>query len=152
MNKKFDHLEKLILATWDDVETLRINKNLNKNSFFLKEDISPEDQKKWFESHLSREDDFMFICFDPSDNIKFGSIGFRILDENIDFYNIMRFCPSKISMSDCLKELIETSLNLFPGKRVQVRVLKNNPAVDWYKKVGFKIDGEENNFVVMYYN
>lgn len=150
--KKFSKIKKSILSTWEDVEILRINKNLNKDFFFLKEEITKQDQEEWFSNLLLKDDDFMFICFDVKTNNKFGSIGFRIVDGNIDFYNIMRFCPSEISMEECIKELIEFSKNLFPGKKIQVRVLKNNPAVGWYKKIGFEVYEERNNFLVMYYS
>jgi len=151
MIEKFIKLKRCVLATREDIETLRVNKNLNRMYFFLKEEISEEDQIKWFNGLISRKNDFMFICLDEESREKIGSIGFRIIEEKIDFYNIMRFTNSKTKIKDCLLDLINLVKDLLPDKNIQVRVLKDNPAVQWYKKIGFEIQKEENNFYVMDY-
>jgi ribosomal protein S18 acetylase RimI-like enzyme len=134
----------------DDIEVLRINKNNNKDFFFLKEEISPEQQKNWFLQYLKRDEDFMFVC--KEGGLVFGCMGFRIFEDKIDAYNIMRFSSSSITMEKCMEKMIEFSRKNFPGKEVQVRVIKGNPAVSWYKKIGFRQVSDETNFIIMYYN
>ncbi|MBL0274393.1 MAG: hypothetical protein IPQ06_15310, partial [Chitinophagaceae bacterium] len=44
-----------------DIENLRTWKNENKTSFFLNQDITPEQQEKWYGMFITREHDYMFI-------------------------------------------------------------------------------------------
>ncbi len=132
-----------------DLEILRVNKNKNKNSFFLKEDITEEQQKKWFEKISEEKENFMFVCIE--DDKTFGCIGFRNLGEVIDVYNVMRFEPSKTSMAKCINVLIEEINKQYKYFPIQVIVLKDNPAIDWYKKVGFYTEEEMESSVKMYY-
>ena len=46
--------------TIDELEILRINKNKNKNFFFLKEDITPEQQLEWYEYMQTQENNFIY--------------------------------------------------------------------------------------------
>lgn len=79
--------------------------------------------------------------------------GFRLIDDVIDGYNIIRIkeIPNS-SMKDAFLTLISLANSFYPNKNFQVRVLKDNPAIKWYEGLGFKTVSEETNFVTMYYN
>lgn len=148
-NKKIDIDSLLYTIERNDIELLRINKNKNRDFFFLKDEISTDQQERWFDSYSQREDDFMFVC--KESEITFGCMGFRLFEEKIDAYNIMRFCPSQITMETCMKKMMEFAAQIFPSKQIQVRVLKHNPAISWYEKIGFEKVSDETNFVTLYY-
>lgn len=63
-------------ANHSDLDILRKAKNSNKKSFFLKEDITEDQQLHWFEDYLSREKDFMFLVIDKESYQIFGCMGF----------------------------------------------------------------------------
>ena len=67
----------------NDIEDLRSWKNENKNSFFLSQDITPEQQQKWFTAFSARENDHMFIVEQQTEGHwkKIGCMGFRRLDD-----------------------------------------------------------------------
>jgi len=70
-----------------DIELLRTWKNDHRDSFFFKEIITPEMQKNWFLSYLQRRNDFMMIII--KSNEKIGCIGFRLLIDKVDIYNVI---------------------------------------------------------------
>lgn len=125
--------------TEKDLENLRIWKNANNSSFFYKGIISPEQQTSWYQDYLQREFDYMFMVKDINQN-SIGCLGFRLINNHIDLYNIIRGNHSTLhtSMKDAMYIMLNyiTKLFIYP---VQCDVLKNNPAVSWYKKCGFAI-------------
>lgn len=130
---------KLRSITRDDIETLRIWKNLNRFSFFFQEIIEPEQQLNWYEQFCTRDRDYMFIV--QYDDVDIGCLGFRWMDGNIDIYNVIlgndEYAGKHImSTAICL-------LNAFIADRfteaITAKVLRNNSALDWYLKNGFEI-------------
>lgn len=142
------HLRKMGLS---DLEMLRINKNKNKDYFFLQEDISESQQMQWYEFMMTQTDNVMFMCIDNNGE-SFGCIGYRKLENVIDIYNVIRFKPSEITMSECIKNLISGILKKYVNVPIQVLVLDNNPAIKWYEKNDFTIVEHKNNFVKMILN
>jgi hypothetical protein len=129
--------------TKDDLDELRIWKNENRMSFFFKEIISSEDQQKWFSNFVNREHDYMFVCL--LSNKKIGCIGFRKLDDRVDFYNIIlgdSTVSKKGYMSFGLKLAVCEAQKRYPGLPVMVSVLKTNSAMGWYLKNGFEQTAE----------
>ena len=60
----------------DDLENLRIWKNLYKDFFFLKKEINKKDQKSWFENiYLKNKNDFMFIIYYKSQQLEQLDVG-----------------------------------------------------------------------------
>ena len=142
--KKSEFRLRSISAT--DSEQLRQWKNANKNSFFLKRDIEPEEQQKWFEGFSGREHDHMFVVEqsvgDASEPI--GCMGFRRLyDEGcVDAYNIIRsrkIEPADFTMADCFRTMLKYAAIKYPDLPIRCKVLKNNPAVAWYERNGFSV-------------
>jgi RimJ/RimL family protein N-acetyltransferase len=130
----------------DDLENLRLWKNANKNSFFLRRDIEPAEQEKWFEGFSSRDDDHMFIVeqavggnWEP-----IGCMGFRLLEDEgcVDAYNIIRsrkLEPASFTMADCFRTMLKYAASKYPAPPIRCKVLRENPAVAWYEKNGFSI-------------
>lgn len=125
--------------TQNDLENLRIWKNTNVSSFFYKDIISPKQQALWFHNYLLREFDYMFMVKDTNKN-SIGCLGFRLIDNYIDLYNVIRGNRSTLhtSMENAMYIMLNyiTKSFCYP---IQCDVLKNNPAVSWYRKCGFTI-------------
>lgn len=140
-----------------DMENLRRWKNDNRKSFFYQEEISSEQQKKWFEAYCARPDDYMFIV---EENVgtgtesylhAIGCMGFRVEDERtIDLYNIIRGEGSRTraTMQNAMQMMLRYIANTFPALQIKCDVLKNNPAVEWYQKCGLAI-WEEREYYIM---
>lgn len=143
----------------NDIEYLRNWKNANKHSFFLNEDITPEQQQKWFSSFLQREHDHMFIVEQMSAGEwqAIGCMGFRKLDDegSVDAYNIIRakkIDPATFTMSEAFLTMLAYAAAIYPGLPLQVKVLSHNPAVEWYKKNAFSVIDTISNYYLMEIN
>lgn len=145
MRKRHWHLhpgetESLVVRSIEatDVELLRVEKNRHKQYFFHSEEITPEQQSLWFQGLEAREDDYMFLILVDEEPV--GSIGFRLTETDVDFYNLMlwshrhRRSGYMASAFWGLKQLAE---HLYPDRPLRVRVLSSNPAKDWYLRHGF---------------
>jgi glucose-6-phosphate isomerase len=139
-----------------DAENLRTWKNANKSSFFLNQEITPEQQQKWFANFLQREHDHMFMVEQQADDEwqPIGCMGFRKLDDEgcVDAYNIIRsrkIVPATFTMSDVFKTMLAYAAAVYPGLPLQVKVLSDNPAVEWYKKNDFAVLTVVKNYCLM---
>lgn len=147
---------RLRTITKNDIENLRSWKNENKTSFFLNQDITPEQQEKWYGNFITLEHDYMFII---EQNVgkewsAIGCMGFRKLENEgcIDAYNIIRarkIEPCSFTMTDAFGIMLTYAASLFPGLPVRVKVLTNNPAVGWYQKNHFSIVTVVNDYNLM---
>lgn len=137
--------DNIILRTVEkrDLYLLRLWKNNNRNYFFYRDIISPEQQLEWFKNYLKRSEDYILIIVFKRRLI--GCLGFRLLENNeIDIYNVIlgkkEFGGMGI-MSKSLKLLCSYIIDNF-HKDISLKVLLNNyEAIKWYKK---------NNFVELY--
>ncbi len=141
----------LRLVDYSDIELLRVWKNDNKKSFFYQNEISQSQQKEWFNSYQTREDDFMFIIEEGVNKCHFpiGCMGFRIRDGYIDLYNIIRGRKSVTGAS--IHGAMHMMLNYIILKYdlpIRCDVLKGNSAVQWYLNCGFYILKDEEYFVM----
>ena len=132
----------------NDLENLRIWKNNHRASFFYKDIISPEQQLIWYQNYLKRETDYMFVLKDLSGN-PVGCLGFRVLDNNIDLYNIIRGDKSAfhVSMKDAMHVMLNYIKEIY-NFPIKCDVLKDNPAVNWYQKCGFVISQEIDYYIM----
>ena len=154
IDKTNNNSNQLTLRTAEekDIENLRLWKNMNKDFFFYKNEISIEQQKTWFDQYLSRPDDFIFIV-ELNDQIPIGCMAIRKLEVEWDAYNIIlgnsNFGKNGY-MSIAFKKMLKFAFekNSLP---ITLKVLKENPAVTWYEKNGFKkISIEESHFYMKY--
>jgi hypothetical protein len=130
-------------ANGGDLENLRTWKNQHKRAFFHQTDITPEQQKKWYENFAARDNDFMFMVVDARPRPKdVGVIGFRDLGDKVDIYNVMRGAPRE-GDGVTIAEAMVLALNYMAArfqKPITCLVLKDNPASDWYAKCGFFVE------------
>ncbi|MEO6613350.1 MAG: GNAT family N-acetyltransferase [Chitinophagaceae bacterium] len=145
----------LRVITKNDIEDLRNWKNSNKTSFFLNQDITPEQQTKWFTVFSNQEHEHMFIVEQENGGEwkSIGCMGFRKLDDEgcTDAYNIIRsqkIEPASFTMSDAFGTMLAYAASLY-DLPVRCKVLSVNPAVEWYKKNDFSIVSTENNYYLM---
>jgi glucose/arabinose dehydrogenase len=126
-----------------DCEDLRTWKNDHRQYFFFQDVISPEMQQKWFAGYQARPDDFMFMVLDRGQAA--GCMGFRLRDGQADVYNVILGDSRHGGRGVMAKGM--ALMCSFARERlhcpVVARVLKVNPAMGWYQKRGFAIEGEE---------
>src|SRR4051812_41190534 len=127
-----------------DIEELREWKNANKNSFFLQQEITPEQQGEWYAKFRDREDDLMFVVEQLVNEQweKIGCMGFRLLPDEgcVDGYNIIRsrkIGNASFSMTDAFRTMLAYADSQYPDIPLQVKVLSGNPAIAWYEQNGF---------------
>jgi RimJ/RimL family protein N-acetyltransferase len=139
-------------AVENDIENLRIWKNMNKDFFFYKKEITESQQKEWFNQYLSRSDDYIFIV-ELNNQFPIGCMGIRKLENEWDAYNIIlgeSEFGGKGYMSIAFKKMLDFASNC-ESLPITLKVLKENPAVTWYEKNGFKkIAIEDSHFYMKY--
>lgn len=129
-----------------DCEDLRQWKNANRFSFFHQEIITPQQQREWFAGYLARDDDYMFILSVRDRAI--GCMGFRLLDDHADIYNVIladALLGGKGWMSQALRLMCSYILSDFT-RDIRAKVLRSNPALDWYLKNGFRRRAEHETY------
>jgi RimJ/RimL family protein N-acetyltransferase len=138
-------------VTHADLGNLRQWKNDRREFFFHKEEISYEQQRKWYEAFLKRPYDFMFIAV--LDDQSIGCMGIRWLDNAWDVYNVIlgrtEFGGRKF-MGTAFKIMLAHALSVKVSP-ITLKVLKQNPSVKWYQKNGFVITAEFDDHYVMTY-
>ena len=122
-----------------DQSALRTWKNQNHQFFFFKELISESAQQEWFAKYLMRDGDYMFIV--QAEECSIGCMGIRILEDTWDVYNVilgeLKFAKRGY-MRQALQMMCSWAAELRP-MRISAKVLKNNPAINWYCRNGFKV-------------
>lgn len=124
-----------------DLDDLRNWKNENRQFFFYKEIITEEQQQNWFEKHQKNDDDFMFVVQEESagDFVNIGCMGYRLEDDHVDVYNIMRgrsVPASTHSMAEAF-QMMNNYIAESYDMPISCVVLTDNPARKWYEKLGF---------------
>lgn len=139
-----------------DIEDLRQWKNLNRRSFFLKEEITPEQQAAWYAKFRERADDRMFVVEQRVDNNweKIGCMGFRLLpnEDCIDAYNIIRsrkIEPANFVFADPFRLMLSYAASVHPEMPIRCKVLSENAAVRWYERNGFQKKEERDGYFSM---
>lgn len=138
-------------ANENDLETLRQWKNEQREFFFHKDIITPEQQSAWFAKFQARNHDYMFIV-DLNGNA-IGCMGIRLLDEVWDIYNVILGSTDygkKGYMGKAFQAMLTyaQSVRKYP---ITLQVLKTNPAVVWYKKNRFVVTAEQANHYSLVY-
>jgi hypothetical protein len=136
-----------------DLENLRLWKNIHKAAFFHKKDISEQEQFKWFESFQNRPADHMLMVEVSTKEgpVSVGCMGYRLKDDHIDVYNVMRGYFKRwpdFSMGMALRLLVDYAIRT-ENLPVRCIVLKGNPAIDWYLRNRFEVRGDDSNFVTL---
>lgn len=142
---------KLCGVVANDLEFLRVLKNKHKEFFFHKDEITVDQQSKWFESYQSRDWDFMFIVLQGNERI--GCMGIRLLSGIWDVYNVI-LSNQKYKGSGLMGRAFQAMLSFAKEKNylpIELSVLKSNPAIWWYEKNGFNIIADHLDYFTMVY-
>lgn len=131
---------KLLPLTEEYIEKMRILRNENRFRFIYSEIISSEEQEKWFDSYLKKENDYIFSVFIGNIWVGISSI-YNVTNETAEFGRLV-IDKSKVSKSHlglaatlCTCEL---AFKLFDLKRITLQVYKDNiPAYKTYVNAGF---------------
>jgi RimJ/RimL family protein N-acetyltransferase len=127
----------LCTITASHCETIRLWKNENRFYFFFQELITRPMQEVWFREYFERADDYMFVV--QHDNEMIGCMGFRLIDKMADVYNVILGNPAyggKGFMSKALALMCSYIVSSSTGN-VGLKVLRANPALNWYLRNGF---------------
>lgn len=130
-------------ANENDLENLRQWKNEQREFFFYKDIITPEQQRAWFVKFQARNHDYMFIV--DLNGKAIGCMGIRMFDEVWDIYNVILGLPDygkKGYMGQALQAMLTYAQSVSQSP-ITLQVLKANPAVEWYKKNGFVAIAEQ---------
>ena len=130
-------------ANENDLENLRQWKNEQREFFFHKEMISPEQQREWFNGFQTRSHDFMFIV--EANGKAIGCMGIRLLGEVWDIYNVILSLP-EYGRRGIMGKAFQAMLTYAKSVKncpITLMVLKTNPAVAWYAKNGFMVKAEQ---------
>lgn len=139
----------LVSISSNDIEKIRIWKNEHRNSFFYNKIITSEEQIKWFENYLKRENDFIFVVSFKNKDI--GCIAFREINRLIDIYNVIlgdKSFGGKGLMSIANRLMCSFIMDNY-NEEITVKVLKTNPAIKWYLKNNFYETDIEDNYMLL---
>jgi hypothetical protein len=130
----------LIIRTSDrgDLNNLREWKNIHKQYFFYKLDITHAQQEEWFSDYLLRFNDYMFIVDFDGESI--GCMGIRLKGDQWDVYNVI-LGKTEFGGYGLMGRSYQVMLRFAKSQSelpISLQVLKNNPAVWWYEKNGFR--------------
>jgi hypothetical protein len=132
-----------------DLAYLRRWRNRHRNRFFDAERISADAQRRWFEEHRKRDNDFLFVVCHRRTPV--GCIGIRLTDCGWDLYNVIRGRSPK-SSAGCMSAALATVIEYACGMEdalVSAKVLPDNPAAAWYARNGFVVAARRRTFVLM---
>lgn len=123
-----------------DLDDLRVWKNRERERFFFKGIIDPEQQARWYAGFRARPEDFMFMVEAPRPPTPrpFGCMGFRLVEGVVDVYNVIRgedLRGEDTKMSDSLALMCSYALTF--GRDITLKVLRDNPAASWYERFLF---------------
>ena len=142
---------RLRAANDNDLEFLRQWKNEQREFFFHKDIITPDQQHAWFAKFKARNDDYMFIV---DLNCKaIGCMGIRLLDEAWDVYNVILGLADygkKGYMGKAFQTML-TYAKSVSNCPITLQVLKTNPTVAWYEKNGFVVISEQGDHYSLFY-
>jgi len=143
---------RLKLIDKNDIENLRVWKNKNKESFFLKEDITREQQINWFLKYEKNKENFMFVVQEKTNDkyIDIGCMGYRIIKDKIDVYNIMRGYKVRNSTYTMATAFNMMNNYLFDTYKLDItcKVLISNKARNWYELLGFENKFTQDDYIL----
>jgi len=76
------------------------------------------------------------ICYD---NLNIGCMGFRLVDDTIDIYNVI-LGDKKYGGQGLISQAMEVMINFIIShypQNITAKIIIDNPALRWYQKNGF---------------
>lgn len=120
----------------EDIESLRILRNKEKQYFFTGDDITPEQQKVWYANYLKKNDDIMFKVVKKEEPDKFiGAIAVYEINSNEGTAEVGRTvidkekAPEKGIGMEATKAVCKFAFDVLGMKKVVGEVLKNNERI-----------------------
>ncbi len=135
-----------------DCERLRVWKNGHRRAFFYQEEITPEGQALWYAGYRARPDDYMFVI-ETRAGEAIGCVAVRLLPGgHADIYNVIVGDPAQAGRGYGGQAVrLASSYAHMLAPAVTVKVLRDNPAVAFYEKVGYDIAAEGVHAGIGYY-
>jgi len=137
----------------EDIELIRKWRNENRQYFFYKEVIKPEQQIDWFKSYQNKEKENIFIV--EYDGIKIGCIGFRFMNNSVDVYNVIlgnKKYGGRGIMGRALRLMCSFIVDNYRNGITLMVLPDNNKARLWYASNGFEQTGIKEEYIAMKLN
>lgn len=131
------HILSLRSASALDLDHLRQWKNAQRMFFFHQDLITEAQQKKWFDGFIQRTNDYMLMV--EHNGVPIGCMGIRLQSDEWDIYNVI-LGNAAYSKQGHMHRAFKAMLRMAQAQcalPITLKVLKQNPAVDWYLKNGF---------------
>lgn len=146
---------RLRLIQQKDMERLRRWRNENRFAFFDSSRISPEKQKRWFESYQKKKNDLMFII-ETLGGRPIGTVALYKIDlpnKRAEFGRMIIGAVKSRGKGfgwDAAESLIRFAFSTLNLQQLKIEVKKNNqPAIRLYEKIGFrKVQADGGNLMV----
>ena len=121
----------------------------NRRYFFHKEIIKKSGQKRWYDKYFQLKNDYIFMVLYKG--LRIGCIGYREICSIIDIYNVIlgRMEYGKKGLMGKALLLLCSYLMDNINDVITAKVLKNNPAIKWYKKNNFIIKEKEEDYLLL---
>lgn len=124
----------------EHLELLRLWKNNHSHRFFHQEKITAAQQHQWFDAYATRPLDWIFLIHDAGTQHPAGCLGYRVLDAEIDIYNVLRAedVPSRSRAHSHALNILTNHIAATHQLPIRARVLADNPAARWARLHGFQ--------------
>ena len=124
----------------EHLELLRLWKNNHSHRFFHQETITSSQQRQWFDAYSTRPHDWIFLIHDAATKHPVGCLGYRVLDKEIDVYNVLRAedVPSRSRAHSHALNILTNHIAAAHQLPIRARVLADNPAARWARLHGFQ--------------
>lgn len=131
----------------DLLETLRQWRNENRFFFINNKYITCEKQKAWYQKYCQNSKDVVSVIFYNNEPV--GVLSISIKKESIELGRVI-LGKKKYARKGIMGEALELILSEFAGKKIFLKVLKNNVfAIAFYQKHKFRITREDKNCYIM---
>lgn len=126
-----------------ELEKMRELRNENRGFFISRDIITPEQQIKWYDNYLKKENDFMFSVYYKNTDIWIGVVGlYNIIAQEAEFGRIIvdsKLVNEKglgLDTTICTCKIGFNNINI---SKIKLEVFSNNfSAIKTYEKAGFK--------------
>lgn len=131
----------------EEIEILRIlrNKEGNRKCFIYQREISKEEQEKWYQKYLEKEDDVMFAAYLDNIETPVGYVALYDIDKDNKSCEFGRILVDKDKVKEkgigylitrCCCNIAVEELGM---ERIYLEVFSDNiPAIKTYLKAGFE--------------
>jgi len=125
-----------------DVEALTKWRNKYVTSFLTEFDATAEQTTHWLTKIVAADDTRILFMIDDLSGRTFGYMGIAFIDWTRHYVEADAIVRGETAapgtMAACLKALLGWARNSLGLQHIQVRVRSDNPAVEFYKKLGFR--------------